>query len=105
MQKAEQKPPEKQEVQQAPQQVQISPFNALQIMTNALVNANRHAMMIQQVTGAKIDPIKDNLVTVANHIDLLYNWMTKELKMSPQQPMNRTQKRRAERQSKKKKVL
>jgi len=90
--------PQQQQTQQIQPPIQMSPFNALAIMTQALVNANNHAMMIQQVTGAKIEPIKDNLMLIANHIDLLRNWMMKELKMIPAQPMNRQQLRRAQKE-------
>lgn len=88
-------------LQQQPQQAKVPtmhPMQALQSIQQSLMAINSHSIMIQQVTGAKIEVIKDNLVNIANNIDALSRWMSDDLKLLPSQPMNRQQNRRIQKE-------
>jgi len=101
MQKSQEKPPEPQVQQQTQAPQKLHPLIALNQMTGNLLNIKNHAIMIERVTGAKIEPINQNIMGLANQIDLLRDWMIQELKINPLQPMNRQQLRRMQKQLKK----
>lgn len=77
----------------------LTPIQNLSIIQNNLLMVENWARMVAELHGVQLTNLNPILLNMAKASDNLGIWMIKELKINPSQPMNRTQKRRIEREA------